>query len=138
MDEPIIDADANQQEESVHRSDEAAGEEEEEVEEEHRWHESDVENGNERFEILGNSTPSSDEDIPNWHRRRFEDEVADAVDEADGYAESETKDEVVNQRRLSGCSVFYESQELPGADLDDYLESIEHPTRLQSYECHLE
>jgi hypothetical protein len=131
-------ADADQQEESAQRSDEAAGEEEEEAEEEHRWHESDVENGNERFEIVGNSTPSLDKDIPNRHRRRFEDEVADAVDEADGYAESETKDEVVNQQRLSGHSVFYESQELPGADLDDDLESIEHPTRPQSYESHLE
>jgi hypothetical protein len=37
---------------------------------------------------VGNSTPSLDEDIPNQHRRQFEDEVADAVDEADGYAKS--------------------------------------------------
>ncbi len=131
-------ADADQQEEYAQRSDEAAGEEEEEAEEEYRWHESDVENGNERFEIVGNSTPSSDEDIPSRHGRRFEDEVADAVNEADGSAESETEDEVVNQRRLSGRSVFYESQELPSADLDDDLESIEHPMRLQSYESHLE
>ncbi len=78
---------------------------------------------------MGNSTPSFDKDIPNWHRRQFEDEVADAVDEADGYAESETEDRVVNQQRQSGHIVFYESQELPGANLDDDLESIEHPTR---------
>ncbi len=87
---------------------------------------------------MGNSTPSSDEDIPNRHRRRFEDKVADAVDKANGYAESETEDEVVNQRRLPGCSVFYESQELHSADLGDDLESIKHPTRPQSYESHLE
>jgi hypothetical protein len=96
VEEHINYADADQQEESAQRSDEAAGEEEKKAEEEHRWHESDVENGNERLEIVGNSTPSSDEDIPNQHRRRFEDQVADAVDEADGYAESETEDEVVN------------------------------------------
>ncbi len=87
---------------------------------------------------MGHSTPSSDEDIPNQHRRQLEDEVADAVDEADGYAESKTKDEVVYQQRLSGCSVFYESQELPGVDPDDDLESIEQPLRPQSGECHLE
>ncbi len=63
--------------------------------------------------------------------------MADAINKADGYAKSETEDEVVNQRRLSGRSVFHESQELPGADLDDDLESNEHPTRPQSYESHL-
>ncbi len=87
---------------------------------------------------MGNSTPSSDKDIPNQHRKRFEDKVADAVNEADGYAESKTEDGVVHQRRQSSRSVFYESQELPGADLEDDLESIEHLTRPQGFESDLE
>jgi hypothetical protein len=87
---------------------------------------------------MGSSTPRSDEDILNRHRRQFEDKVADAVNEADGYAESKTKGGVVHQWWQSGRSVFYESQELHDADLEDDLESIEHPMRLQSYESDFE
>jgi hypothetical protein len=135
--EPPNDADANQQEESAQQPDEAAGNEEDEAEEGHRTHEGEVEDGNERFEIAGNSSPSPDDDIPNRHERQFEDEVTDAVNEADGYAKSKTKDGVVHQLQQSSRSVFYESQELLGADLEEDPESIEHQTRPQSYESDL-
>ncbi len=135
--EPTNDADANQQEESAQQPDEAPGEKEEEANEDHWLHEDEVQDTNGRFEIVGNSTPSLDEDVLNWHRRQFEDEVTDAVNETDGYVESQTKDGVIHQRWQSSQSVFYESQELPGIDFGDDLESIEHQTCLQSYKSDL-
>ncbi len=48
------------------------------------------------FKIVGNNTPSLDKDIPNCRRRQFENKVADAVNEADGHAKSETRYKVVD------------------------------------------
>jgi hypothetical protein len=77
--EPTNDADTDQQEESAPQLNEAVSKEEEEAEDDHQSRNGEVEDGNERFEVMGNNTPSSDKDIPNWHRRQFEDKVADAA-----------------------------------------------------------
>ncbi len=106
MEEPTSYANADEQEESEQQSDEAEGKKSEEAEEENWWHKSNIQDGNDMFEIVGNSTSSSDKDIPNRQRKQFENEVADGVDEADGYAESETEDRVVNQQQQSSGSVF--------------------------------
>ncbi len=45
---------------------------------------------------------------------------------------------MVNALTITNQVVTKMSQELPGADLDHDRESIEHPTRLPSYESHLE
>jgi hypothetical protein len=108
-----------------------ANEEEEKAEENYRSPESEVDEGNETFGIVGNDTPSSDEDIANRYRMQSEDTVADAVNEADGYAVSKTEYRVVDQRQQSSRSIFCESQELLGADFEDDLKSVEHSTPYQ-------
>ncbi len=59
--------------------------------------------------------------------------MADDVNRADGYVDCKMKDAVVDSRGRRNQSVFYETQELTGADLDNDLKSIGHPTSAQNY-----
>jgi hypothetical protein len=83
VEEPTYDADANQQQELAQEPDEAADNEKRKADEDHRFHEGKVENVNERLKIVGNNSPSSDKDLLNRHGRQFEEDVSDAVKEAD-------------------------------------------------------
>ncbi len=89
--------------------DDAVDKDSEKVEEGNLFQEGKVEDANERVENAGNYTPSLEKDIPYWYRAQFEDEVVDAVNEADGYVKSQNQDRVVVLRWQKNWSVFYKS-----------------------------
>ncbi len=119
------------QEESEDAAKEAKNEENERLDEADVWEEGKLGYREERIRIVGKGSISSGEERANQHRMRFEDEVIDAVNEADSFVKSDLESTQMDQEQERSQSVFYESQDVPGTDLQDDLEGIEHATHQQ-------